>query len=273
MPARLVVSLQPVDVPRGGTWRDTGPAVHAALLDAIAAIDPEASALLHSPALRPKPYAISPLLGGDTRTREVSFEVGIADDEWIEVIAAALDERAEIRIGRSHFRIGRIDGYAATFDELLRRSPPSTGWRIELRTPTMWATSSGGQIRRRDLLPTPTILLGSLASRWRRHGGPLPDDVGLVVEDRIDVRAFELRTQRHLTKAPSVKVPGAVGWLEVVCVGPPIDDDLLRAISALLRFGHYVGVGDQTTKGMGVVTVSDLDDRPPGGGRSPRRRT
>lgn len=262
MPARLLVSLSPKVVPDAGPPRQTGPAVHAAVLDALRRQDPGLATDLHD-RRPPSPYALTTLRheGGPTGS-DWTIQVGLADDGLIEPFASALAAAGVLRFGQSSFLVDEVRVLSQmSFGTLAALDEPTPRWRLRFHSPT--ALRQG---RRVLPFPLPDLLLGALLSRWQHFADPADSLPPLrqLVEEHLVLGRYELRTERHLVKPGgrdrrSVHHVGFVGDAELAAIGSSqLTDAQLSAVTALLWFGAHVGVGDRTPVGMGQMTPLPL---------------
>lgn len=256
MPARLRVTLAEKVVHGVGPPPQTGPAIHAAVLRAVDALDPETAVWLHGQ--RPhKPLSITQLhaAGVDGLWR---FEVGVLDDPLVPAILRSLQAIGELRIGHSSFLLEQIDGRTVAYQALLAGSVPRTSWRLRFRSPTTFRTALGRGVRRSVPLPDPTLMLGSLIARWEALSGgvELPPGTARAALEHVAIRTARIHTDSHLTKAPDIREVGFLGHVELIVVGADrVREEALTGLSALVTFATFAGVGDQTAKGMGWVEL------------------
>lgn len=256
MPARLVLALDD----RGGPApADTGPLVHAAFLAAVQAAEPGLAERLHRDE-GPSPFALSPLLPASASPSPTSqgrwrVEVGVLVDDLLPWVVEALDGVDSLRLGNRHLDLVRIDVFLEPYEELLQRAEPQTAWRLQLLTPAVVRLPrEPGRPRRNQVLPLPDLLLAALARRWERCSPVALGPVDEAVEHHVVVARAELRTTLHVVKAPATRTAGSMGKVEYRLVGQA-GVASARRIDALWRLARYAGVGDYTTKGMGVVRL------------------
>lgn len=251
VPARIIVTAQLTSGPIPGP---SGPALHAALLAAIQRRDPRLASELHDRP-PPKPFAITPLVTEESRLR---FELGVLDDALTESIALALDE-CELTLLRSELAIERIDVYPASYRDLLEAEPASR-WRLELRSPTtLRLPAAHGRTRRVLPFPEPVAVLERLRTRFETFApaGLLTTDLDTAISTVV-VASFDLHTQRALVRSPDHWEIGAVGWVVHHLPRPAdLDDWTRRSLNALYLLAAYAGLGDQTTKGLGWVRLTN----------------
>jgi len=251
VPARIVVTARLQSGPSPGP---SGPALHAALLAALRRRDHALAAVLHDHP-PPKPLAISPIAAEGLGLR---FEVGVLDDTLTEPLALALDDY-ELTVLRSELEIERIDVYPTGYRDLLAAEPASR-WRLELRSPTtLRLPAAHGRTRRVLPFPEPVAVLERLRTRFEAFAPPglLTPDLDAAI-GTVVVASFDLRTQRALVRSPDHWEIGAVGWVVHHLPRPAdLDDWTRRSLNALYLLAAYAGLGDQTTKGLGWVRLTN----------------
>lgn len=265
MPTQIVVSL----VPTAATAvppPHTGPAVYAAFLKAVRAVDPELSAIMHdSP--RYKPFTLSPIVdeGGRAPTepgRPARIVVGLLVDAYAAPVLAALHAAAGHQIAQTRYRTVDVAAHAVSYAELATGADPAaTTWAFDLLTPVGFATGRGDGARRQRPWPDAERVFGNLARRWDAFAGEvaLPTSAEATVADHLEVVDAEVRVVAHLVE-PRQPNPehrfrrGAVGAVTYRLAEPTaVPGDARRAVDALATFATYAGFGDRTAMGMGYV--------------------
>lgn len=258
MPARLLVSLSPKVVPDAGPPSHTGPAVHAAVLDALRREHPALAADLHD-RRGPSPYAITPLLHETGPTGSAwTIQLGLAVDHLVEPFGAALAAADVLRLGHSSFLVDDVRLLShRTFDQLACLDEPTPSWQLRFHTPTTLR-----QDRKVLPFPLPDLLLGALLRRWQRFATDAPDlpPLGTVLANHLVLARYDLRTERHLVKPGTgrrrdVHSVGFVGDADLAAIrADELTDAQLSGVTSLVWFGAFTGVGDRTPVGMGHMT-------------------
>ncbi|MBL7618806.1 CRISPR-associated endoribonuclease Cas6 [Frankia sp. AgB1.8] len=246
----------------------TGPAVAAAVLAAVARVDPALAARLHDDP-PPKPYRLTPLLDEQHRpprrgSQQVRFEVGILVDALFAQFHHALSSAATWRIGQTTYQAAGTEIAALLpYPDLASEALPATSWGFQLVTPCAFGTAREEGARRQRVFPEPEWVFTSLAQRWRTNAPDLrgPDgaafDLGGAVdaaERNLQVVEFDLHSAEHLVKPKVPPLRGAVGTVRyTLAEAASVSVDARHALSALATFATYAGLGDRTTVGMGHV--------------------
>ena len=259
MLARTLVSLEPEKLHHLGAPPESGPAVHAALLKALSATDPERAKQLHNLG-GSKPFAVTGLYAG-SGPEGFGFQIGTVDDALQSAFTNALEQQETIRIAGSNFRVTHFDRATEDWADLL--SVAQKRWALRLLSPVTFRTSRENGARRAQPLPTPEAVFGSLLRRWQRFADiSLPTQTAQVIDRHLTITDAALETVRYLTKSPNIYEVGSIGEVTYTAVSPnDCPTDGLRGVTALVRLGTYMGIGDQTTKGMGFVIPAGNDDQ------------
>ncbi|MGH9156462.1 MAG: CRISPR system precrRNA processing endoribonuclease RAMP protein Cas6 [Acidimicrobiales bacterium] len=258
MPARFRLVLEPKVLHPLGPPQHTGPGLHAAVLAALSQVDPAGAAWLHSPAARPKPFALTPLLeqAGHGHPR-FAFEVGVLHDPMRADFAKALAALDILRIGHSSFLpLELVTLVDESYEAFYARARPSIRWGLRFLTPTTVRTGSATGVHLGQPLPTVEVVFGSLARRWTHFSGiaPLADRLPQVFGEHLHVVSHEIRTAEYVATLRQPPMTGFIGSVEFALLDATrVEDDAARDVSALVSFAAVAGVGDLTTKGMGVV--------------------
>lgn len=275
---------------------------HAAFLDLVRGVDPGLAAWLHDTPGR-KPFTVSPVRGlPEARHGQVRVPAGwtcwlrftfLAQPVFDTFQAAFLRGvvRPRIRLGAGSFLVTEV--------RCTPGSHPWAGWTtaealaaqvgrphatnhqgaaevkggpitftFEFASPTAWSLG-GDRGRRIEVLPTPVLFFGGLASSWNawfgdrlfRIGPELRDYLAeAVVVSRMDLKTRMYRYQDHLQV-------GTVGRLTYRLLDRP-DSAECRLLNGLADFAFYAGVGYRTTMGMGQVRR--VSDEPPLASRAAR---
>ncbi|MFY1637444.1 CRISPR system precrRNA processing endoribonuclease RAMP protein Cas6 [Solwaraspora sp. WMMB335] len=273
MPTRIVVSL----VPTAATAippPHTGPAVNAAFLKAVDAVDPALARTLHdSP--RYKPFTLSPVLDEQGRApsapgQPARIVVGLLVDAYAAPVLAALHAAAGHQIAQTRYRTVDLSVHAVSYAELATGADPTaTTWAYDLLTPVGFATGRGDGARRQRPWPDAERVFGNLTHRWDAFAGEvaLPSSATTAVADHLEVVDARLRMVTHLVE-PHQRNPehrfrrGTVGSVTYqLAEAAAVPGDARRAIDALAAFATYAGFGDRTAMGMGHVRPSPTHHR------------
>lgn len=301
MLTRVVVSLRLVD---GRPPSFSGPGLYAALLAAMrqaARRDRDEGLIARLDNMHdgppPKPLVLTPITGDADGTpafsrtvasdpgRHWRFEVGVLDHEFAGLLLGALDDLDTLYVGGADYAVERIDATPFGYADLVEHAQANTSWTICFRSPVTFGTPDGadGGPARTLPLPTPELVFGALLYRWHVFAEPglLASDTADVIRAHLAVADAELRTQRHIVKAPSTWRLGSVGRATYTVVrSKDVSGAALSSVTALVRFATLAGVGDFTTVGMGHVTAEPAPPgalqramgRPAGSRRSSRSR-
>ncbi|MDT3440474.1 CRISPR-associated endoribonuclease Cas6 [Pseudofrankia sp. BMG5.37] len=267
MPARVAVLLA-AETSGALPPPQTGPAVAAAVLAAVGAVDPALAQQLHD-APPPKPYRLTPLLDENDRpprrdSREVRFEVGILVDALFARIYQALSAERTWRIGQTTYQAVGVEIRAlAEYPGLASAAAPATSWAFRLVTPCAFGTAREEGARRQRVFPEPEWVFTSLANRWRAYAGELRSTHGgvfdlegavVAAERNLEVVEADLRTAEHLVKPRVPPVRGSVGAVRYsLAEAGTVSPDARHALDTLATFACYAGLGDRTGVGMGHV--------------------
>lgn len=254
VPTRLELRLHAIDVPRSGPPPHTGPAIHALVVGRFAALDPGLADRVDRQWPSPKPFCVTPLLppSGDRPWR---FQVGVFDDDLAVELLKPFASLHEVVVGRSRFVVTEGSGDEITWEELAQSARPASRWRLRFRSPTVFRASFGGEHRAWPL-PAPVLVLSRLASIWDRYSPvALPTGVADLAARHLSIDRLEnISTTAYMTRAPKGFVTGFTGTAEYSLAGDvPVEHRM--AINSLFQLTAFAGVGDQTTKGMGWVTL------------------
>ncbi len=272
MPARLTVTLERLD---GRLPEQHGPALRAGVLGAVRRVDPCLSAWMHRTGGGPdrqRPYALTPIhsVGGDpvfvvrlvapddARASPPDGPAGWSCLELARVVSgavSALDGSGPdrcLRVGGGLFAVASIAAEVVPYAHLLV-ADDRREWTLRLRSPTTRRIASPDAGRRTLLLPSSEVVFQVLARRWERGGGP-PLRGAATAGSAVEVVEVDLRSVPYLVKGPDVFLAGCVGSVTYRAVAGPADDSAgSAAVSALVRFAAFAGVGDETPVGMGWV--------------------
>lgn len=282
MPAQIVVSVEPTSA-SAVPPPQTGPAVNAAFLKAVDALDPALAKVLHdSP--RYKQFAITPILGQHGRAitkggEPAQFTVSLLVDRHTAPILAALHSCTEYQIAQTRYRTTGIEVQASSYADLATYADMGrVEWSFYLLTPVGFATGLGDGARREHPWPDPARVFGNLARRWETFAAdrPLPASVTTAITDHLETVDGQVRIARHLVE-PHQRNPenrfrrGAVGTVTYRLATPEVlPPEARHAVDTLASFAAYAGFGDRTAMGMGHVRPRPVP-APPAGPRPSAR--
>lgn len=278
MPTRLLVALEPVGLHPAGPPPSTGRALREIVRQRLnlAAEGAALGDVLHD-RRDVQPFAISPLVPPNAVADAWHFYVGMLDDAPVEslgedlatLFCRGIAAKPEMQVGRSRFTTAMVGDRHHPYGELVSTSVARHRWPVVFHTPTTVRTAGPSQVDRSQPWPAPALIFGSLLRRWRRFSDvPLTVGVEQAVENLVSVERHRIHTERHEVgrtgKGETYHRVGFVGQVEFACaVGggahPTTPPDILRGLTALLRFGELTGVGDHTPIGMGVMTPEGVD--------------
>jgi CRISPR-associated endoribonuclease Cas6 len=273
----LILALRPreaVSVPSA-----LGRGAHAALLDAVRAVNPDLSQKLHDDE-NARPFTCSSLMGNrqngalvptetytlryTTLTRELADLVpilfaangaGIAEDglqiqnskSEIVLDAATLTIERATTDAAQHPWAANTDYEHLSARWLLAREMPESRLTMHLASPT--AFKSGGKMQP---LPLPDLVFGSLLAKWNAFAPvTLPDEARRFAAECLAVSRFEISTFAAPFKSEGALKIGAVGTVTYSAINR--DRYWLSVINLLADFAQFAGVGVNTAMGMGQV--------------------
>lgn len=250
MPVRMTVELEPAGVHPKGPPDQVGPALQAAVLDAVRDVDAQLSQRVHD-WHGPKPMALTPLLD---RNR---VEVGLLDDGLLAAVEEALRPGRHLRFGRSRYVAAttQIRRYGWTD---LAQSPPAAPWTLRFLTPTTFHTNRGGKVRCNRPVPDPELLFGSLLRRWQAHAEvTLPGLTEDLLAWSVMVASYRVKSAAHLVHTrPRAEEVGFTGVATFTTTSHRrVPETVVHGIGALAALGVFAGVGAHTMQGMGCIRV------------------
>lgn len=247
----------------------TGPAEHAALLAALARVDPDLAEAVHAPGGL-APIAISPII--EAGPRNYRMKVGTAIDGFFGSppdepgpLLVALDELRSVRIGQAVLDVDDRSGQMTPWEDLGADMHGATGFEVTFETPWLVRVPDrAGLPRRAETLPSPSLLLRAPLRRLVEIGRVDAEDAELILE-HVAVTRHRLRTAPHLVSAPSstrrdTRLTGCVGSARYSVIGRP-PGSVVDGVAAAFDLMRFVGSGDQTAKGMGSMKVEGLRGR------------
>ncbi|WP_280310280.1 CRISPR system precrRNA processing endoribonuclease RAMP protein Cas6 [Nocardia abscessus] len=155
-----------------------------------------------------------------------------------------------------------------TWHELHTATPTEPVWTVHFRTPATF-----GNRDRFSPWPDPSAVARSLTNRWNTLN---PDPTQHLDQDprtwhRIWVSDIHAHTE--LLPLPGLTVPGILGHIRYHCEDP----DTAHTLHRLLLLAEHAGLGRYTTRGLGIITLTQPaptgDPKHTGaGGRTPTPR-
>lgn len=167
----------------------------------------------------------------------------------------AFDQALALALVRGTQRLGqrvqRIEPVAAT--DLIAAGDGGDWARVTFLTAAHFRTgrdhlAHNAATRRDYLFPAPERIVADLWRKWQAAGWPEMTEPNV---NRLGGEIVRYGTARHWAARQWRR--GFTG--EIALDLRPLGPDERRAVWALLRFGHYRGVGAHTTYGMGRIAV------------------
>jgi len=201
-----------------------------------------------------KPFSVTPLLRSESALQ--TFHLNLLDDSLVDRLSASVGNESDspLRFGRSiaylppnPLRVIRHLSYDSLAD--LGATSQHMVWDVDVVTPMVTRSHD------RDLVfPLPGSVLKSLHRQWSAWSPG-----GLIVP-----REFLALPQLHALEfdgsstSVTVRNRRRVGFLGSVRFGlDPSESEAARsAVSCLMEFARFSGVGSMTTFGLGVVEVA-----------------
>ncbi|MDZ4721924.1 MAG: CRISPR system precrRNA processing endoribonuclease RAMP protein Cas6 [Roseiflexaceae bacterium] len=266
MPTAIVLTLRPLH--QATLMPDLGRAAHAAVLGWIRATDPDLAMRLHDDsAVRPltvtflperhgqPPLVADPRIRYGLRVTALTSEVEAHIQSWTPEFLGTL------AIGGAAWQIESIHDtahtwaghttYAALVEEGIRIA--ATGvrrWTLDFTTPVTFR-----QRGRSQPLPLPDLVFGSLLERWNACAPlPIPEDVRLFIAESLAVSRFAIESAAGRGKGNVLQI-GTIGRCSYTALAhEPMQ---IATIETLVRFGFYSGIGAGTTRGFGLLRLTD----------------
>lgn len=190
-----------------------------------------------------KPYSLAPPQSVGCRT---TLEVGLLDDGLARRLAdrAALGE--SVRLGSHWFTVAAplaLDA-SASWADLLQRCR-ARAWEVSYLSPTTFRRGT-----RTSPWPAPESLLTSLVSRWKALSPATAPTV-----DRNTARSLwvsDVDGHSEIFRLRDTVSSGFLGRIRYVCDG---SDAEAAAVTALLAFAEFAGIGSHTAFGLGNTTI------------------
>ena len=258
-----------------------GRGAHAALLDAVRAVNPDLAQKLHDDE-NARPFTCSSLMGKRKNgalvptetftlrytalTRELAdllptlftpTELGIASHAErsasprtramtiIGLDAATLVIQSVTMEAAQHPWAANTDYEHLSARWLLAREMPESRVTLHFASPT--AFKVGGKIQP---FPLPDLVFGSLLAKWNAFAPvTLPDETRRFAAECLAVSRFEISTFAAPFKSEGALKIGAVGTVTYSAINR--DRYWLSVINLLADFAQFAGVGASTTMGMG----------------------
>lgn len=174
-----------------------------------------------------------------------AFRISFLDDELFTAFFNSIIEQ-RIKVGNALFDVfsvslpGDNEMSIAFSPEFLRTLPPCSGAEIHFISPVGFR-SSGIQ----KMLPIPELLFGSLAEQWSLAFG---ESLLSEIPHDVLVGQFSLRSCAVLLKNRSVS-RGCIG--KISFDWRKKKKETRQALSCLVSFSFFCGVGYKTTQGLG----------------------
>lgn len=194
-----------------------------------------------------KPYSVTPLinLGYGRAELRISW---LSDTHRLDLS----DRTAEpVRFGAQLFRVLGARETRTSYADL-RRLPQARRARMTFHTPTYFARAG-----RWYPLPDPTLLYGGLIRRWNTYAPPKSrveeSDQKLLV-DALTVAEVDITSEDVRLGANGAVRVGFRGKAAFMLTGSR-HDCMRQWFTTLSMYADLVGVGAQTTHGLGVTEV------------------
>lgn len=229
---------------------------HGFLLNTVSRLDQEFGAMVHG-IQRAKPFTLACL--GDILRLTFIGQHGV---KMMNYLLREIVPGQQIRIGRHRCTVTQValdEVYAPGVSTLADLGSPSHHQRIRMDFLTETAVTrhrSQGQ-RFMVLFPEPDLIFGRLADYWQKYTDQIIpgwyldslNDNALVVTRHQLETSYYTREQHHQN--------GFIGFVVYECLEK--QEEFVQLTNTLARFAPYVGIGFQTARGMGAVSVDFLD--------------
>lgn len=252
-----------------------GTQAHAAFLRTMQRANPALAEWLHQDVGTVKPFGVALLAPwavlrartwyvqpGETLRLRVTLAGQPLYEQFME---SFLRGHYEIRLGHATFQTGRIVASGegeplaghATMGQLWEEAAPQPSQWLRFVMPTTW--KQGPPARKHFALwPEPRPLFQKLSKIWGEWAAPsLRYDhrplLAALDADAVIFSAHHLRSIHWQTEKPPTQ--GFVGWAQYEVAG---DAALQRQIDLLARFAFFSGVGNGSSRGLGVVVREEL---------------
>lgn len=191
-----------------------------------------------------KPYAISPTT---RRGHAWGIEVAVMGRRTEQALCSNADAGTAIRLGRTFVKPAPAARISGVDWQELKDYDGTTAWAVEFVTP--FTTRTGN---RSSPFPQPASVLRAPTTVWEKYSPLGPIEVPRASHSPIWVSSIDVRTEVYQLKG--LKMPGLLGRVVYRCS----DAAVAPAVSTLLRFAEFSGVGSFRGKGMGIVNVTPL---------------
>lgn len=275
-----LINLHSVIIPPPG-----GQHAHGAFFDIVQSVDPDFSAKLHDirgKGMR-KPFTVSPVMGLPQQRETSKVYLREGWECWLRVtmlnealfrtfIEYFLDghgkKMPKIRLGDAHFAVTEILTTPGShpwarftmLEKLQKRldEPAPASIQLEFHSPTSFSLGKMDGQERYELIPSPRLVFGNLATAWKALTG---EDMVAAVEKYTEsaLRLAPHRLERRSITLYNHPQIGMVGQVEYQLLRPE-DTPLARAINLLADLAFYTGLGRKTAQGMGMVRRIETQD-------------
>jgi CRISPR-associated endoribonuclease Cas6 len=248
-----------------------GHKIHAAFFELLRQIDPTLNRQLHESG-EVKPFTLSPLLGIKLQGNAIRLKKGqtyqlrltLLDGGslWQQLSKHLLENRpCGLLVGEAELMIDRVvltsatDGtnWAETTNwQALASLPACPNITLRFASPTAFSLGK----RQFGLFPEPSLVWGSLASRWNRFAPEALqiDKVALGTFIQENVMPSDCDITTHTLHFSSTSQKGFVGTCSYAISNIGYYANHLATLAA---FARYSGVGSKTTMGMGQVQMKN----------------
>jgi len=239
----------------------TGHHAYGFFLGLMARASGAVSTRLHDQA-GPKPFTLSPVAPADPTARRLALVEGAR----LRLRVTLLQEEAFAYLADAVWRLPADQGLPlgtarvacdglitapdqspwarfTSFEELLESAGEERRLGLAFTSPTTFRSKGDRNV----LFPEPSLVLGSLLSRWNAFA---PEGLNLGQDVVSAVRLFSYRLNTRMLDFGSYHEQGFCGQA-TYGIGEGLSRDQVRALQALAGFAFYGGVGAKTTMGMG----------------------
>jgi CRISPR-associated endoribonuclease Cas6 len=189
-----------------------------------------------------KPWSLSPLARVDGI---VAIELTTLTDDAATSLNAHVSPDTVVRLGaQTSTVIAPPTALAQTHPRLITDEPAQYAHVVAFDTPVTFRNGS-----RSSPFPDPASLLRSLASRWNALYTAETTPITVTHQRCANIWISDLEGRTNTLTVGPLTLSAFVGRVRYVAD----DDDTASALTRLLRFAEYAGVGSYTTRGLGRI--------------------
>jgi CRISPR-associated endoribonuclease Cas6 len=230
-----------------------GFASYSIVMDVLESMDPDLIAIRRSGKI-PTDFAVRPLtLKGDTLTLDVTtLSRGLTDA----LTKAILEGTFRTRLGVFDIRNVRVEAIDPKY--LISSSSAVRKFSIRFRTPTFLRAEGGVRGGVFIPMPIPSRIISSLHKSWNTFFGDMEsEDEREEFRKWLDswaivVSGLKIRTEKIEDEGKFYV--GFVGVAKFAANMSYYNEEFLRKVDALLRFGEFANLGGLRSKGFGVIS-------------------